>query len=223
LKTIARLLMVSMLVMPAIAQRGGSGRGGGFGRGGFHGGYGHGFGGGFRSGGFGHAGPRFGFGGYGGFHYGSRYAFPRQFYGGGLGFFPYSYPIYSYPSYNYPYYSAYSYPPQAPNIVIYPTETVPPPLSVYEPPPLLRPEIREYREYRDIPPPSEKYEPLIYLIALKNQDNIRAAEAYWMEGETLHYVTLQHAHKQAPLDSIDRALSTKLNRQRRVDFRLPPE
>jgi hypothetical protein len=44
-----------------------------------------------------------------------------------------------------------------------------------------------------------------------------------MEGETLHYVTLQHAHKQAPLDSIDRALSTKLNRQRRVDFRLPPE
>jgi hypothetical protein len=208
--------------MPAIAQRGGFGGGsgrGGFSRGGFRGGYSHGFGGGFRSGGFAHAGPRFGFGGFGSFHYGSRFAFPRQFYGG-LGFFPYSYPIYSYPAYNYPYYPAYSYPPQAPNIVIYPTETTPPPLAVYEPPPPVRPQIHEYRESS---PSSEKYEPVIYLIAFKNQDNIRAAEAYWMEGETLHYVTLEHAHKQAPLDSIDRAFSIKLNRQRRVDFRLPPE
>jgi len=211
-KTIARLLVVSLLVMPAIAQRGG------FSRGGFRGGYSHGFGGGFRSGGFAHAGPRFVFGGFGNFH-GSRFAFPRQFFGG-FGFFPFSYPIYGYPAYNYPYYPAYSYPPQAPNIVIYPTETAPPPLAVYEPPPLVRPQIQEYREGF---PSSEKYEPVIYLIAFKNQDNIRAAEAYWMEGETLHYVTLDHAHKQVPLDSIDRALSIQLNRQRRVDFRLPPE
>jgi hypothetical protein len=42
-----------------------------------------------------------------------------------------------------------------------------------------------------------------------------------VNGNTLHYVTLEHLEKQAPLDSVDRALSDRLNRERRVPFTLP--
>jgi hypothetical protein len=60
----------------------------------------------------------------------------------------------------------------------------------------------------------------IYLIAGKDQV-IRAAASYWVDGRTLHYVTLQHEEKQVPLDSIDRPLTLQLNRERRVAFELP--
>jgi hypothetical protein len=60
----------------------------------------------------------------------------------------------------------------------------------------------------------------IYLIATKDQ-TIRAAAAYWVDGRTLHYVTLQHEEKQLPLDSVDRNFSLQLNRERRVAFQLP--
>jgi hypothetical protein len=60
----------------------------------------------------------------------------------------------------------------------------------------------------------------IYLIAMKDQA-IRAAAAYWVDGRTLHYVTLQHEEKQVPLESVDRGLSLQLNRERRVAFQLP--
>ena len=60
----------------------------------------------------------------------------------------------------------------------------------------------------------------IYLIAFKDQ-NIRAAAAYWVNGQTLHYVTLEHEERQVPLTSIDRDLSMRLNRERHVQFQLP--
>jgi hypothetical protein len=43
-----------------------------------------------------------------------------------------------------------------------------------------------------------------------------------VEGETLHYVTNQNTHNQVSLDLVDRELSDRLNRERQVDFRLPP-
>ena len=60
----------------------------------------------------------------------------------------------------------------------------------------------------------------IYLIAMRDHV-IRAAASYWVDGQTLHYVTLQHEERQAPLDSVDRGLSMQLNRERRVQFQLP--
>lgn len=227
MRYLAQLLLCGLLALPAAAQRGGGMHGGGGVRGGggfhsgggFHGGF---TGSGFRGSGFGFRGS--GFNRFGGFHHGF---FPRNrfFFGAGFGFWPsaYSYPYYDW---GYPYYgySAYDwgYPSAnydygynaSPPVVIYQNQT--PPVTVYEPP--ARPEIREYPD----PAPSQAYEKPIYLIALRDQDNIRAAEAYWVEGSTLHYVTLQHEHKQAPLDSVDRAFSSRLNRERRVDFRLPP-
>ena len=41
------------------------------------------------------------------------------------------------------------------------------------------------------------------------------------EGDTLHYVTREGEHKQAPFDSIDRAFSEQLNRDRHVAFQMP--
>jgi len=60
----------------------------------------------------------------------------------------------------------------------------------------------------------------VYLIAFRDH-TIRAAESYSVNGGTLRYVTLEHEEKQAPLDTVDRALSQQLNRERQVAFALP--
>jgi hypothetical protein len=235
MRNVARFLIIGCLtILPAAAQRGGGGHGGGF-----HGGGGVGFhsgGGGFRAGSGFHGGGFYGGGfrgGYGGFRGGfgrGFYGHNRYFFGFGLGFYPYSYwpyyydygyPYYGYPKYGYGYsypYSAYDYGygySSAP-AVVYQSDPAPP-LTIYESPRTARPETREYSTGAS---PQSNEKP-IYLIAFKNQDNLRAAEAYWVTGGTLHFITLQHEQRQAPLDSVDRALTYRLNRERRVDFHLP--
>jgi hypothetical protein len=58
------------------------------------------------------------------------------------------------------------------------------------------------------------------LIAFKD-GIIRPAMAHEVEGKALHYMDLDHAPKEVPLNQVDRALSQELNRLRRVPFRLP--
>jgi hypothetical protein len=58
-----------------------------------------------------------------------------------------------------------------------------------------------------------------YLIALRNY-SIYTATEYWLEGDTLHYVTHYGAHNQASLDQVDLDLTHRLNRERGLDFRL---
>jgi hypothetical protein len=60
-------------------------------------------------------------------------------------------------------------------------------------------------------------EPAIYLIGLKD-GTIYASYAYWVERDTLHYITPGHAHNQVSLDQIDVPLSRRLNRERKLDF-----
>jgi hypothetical protein len=62
--------------------------------------------------------------------------------------------------------------------------------------------------------------PPVYLIAMKDHV-IRAAAAYWVDGVTLHFVTLEHEERRVPLDTVDRGLSLQLNRERHVVFALP--
>lgn len=138
----------------------------------------------------------------------------------------------------------YSYPytyEQQPNVVVvYPAQTAPP-VTIYqsftqEPGP-ARPVIREYgpgswdnppqdsgvRVY-DAPsrtPAAPADERVIFLIALKD-GSVYSAVAYWVEGETLHYLTPQAQHNQVSLDLVDRQVSEKLNQGRKVEFRLPP-
>ena len=200
--------------------------GGGFGGGGFRGGFGGGFRG-FGGRGFGFRGRGFGFGGgfgwpfyYGGFGYWpGYYGYPYDS-GYGYGYDPYAYSnAYPASSYAYPASSAY-YPASQPasNVtVIYPPQqSAPSPVVV-----------REYDEYgqevRRAPAAtgganSNGGSP-IYLIAFKDH-TIKPAAAYWVEANTLHYVTLERQQIQVSLDSVDRPLSEQLNRERGVEFLL---
>jgi len=60
----------------------------------------------------------------------------------------------------------------------------------------------------------------IYLIAFRDH-SIRAVIAYWVEGNTLHYVTPEHESKVVILDLVDKDLCRRLNRERHVVFSLP--
>jgi hypothetical protein len=229
-----------LLAGGAVAQRrGGGGSGGGFrgggsgiarGGGGFQGGggfvrggggFGRGSFGGIGIGGFG--GFRGGFGGFRGFDGGfgrNRFFRTRGFFGFGFssGFWPGYYDSYPYypAAYDYAYTPAYQ-----PNVtVVYPEPTQTAPNIVYVQ--RANPVIREYDQYgQETAPPAAASSDLspIYLIAFKD-GVIRAAAAYWVSGDTLHYVTLQREEKQASLGAVDRDLSLQLNRERRVPFRL---
>ena len=218
-------VLIASLVLsaPGFAQRGGGHGGGGGGmRGGGGGGF-HGGGGGFRGGGgggFRGGGFRGGF--RGGFGFRGRYGIiPFYGYYGGYGyydpFFYDSYP-YAYPdSYGYPY-SGYGS--SSPSVMIisntpyaYPAAPAP---EFAPPPESSAPALRQY------PPAAQepKYETPLFLIAFTDR-SIRAVLAYWVDGTMLHYVSMEHEQKQAPLSSVDRDLSERLNRERNVTFRLP--
>jgi hypothetical protein len=124
----------------------------------------------------------------------------------------------SYPSYT-SNYGPSDYNP-SPNVtVIYPSTAQP----TYSAP--VQPVVRSYDQYgQEVQPgaaaPGATNGSPVYLIAGKDQ-TIHAAASYWVEGRTLHYVTLQRDEKQVPLDSLDRSLTMQLNRERRVPFDLP--
>ena len=61
-----------------------------------------------------------------------------------------------------------------------------------------------------------------YLIAF-NDSVIRVADQYWVDGKTIYYVTTDHQRMTAPVNSVDRALSKRLNSEQNVAFDLPPE
>jgi hypothetical protein len=60
----------------------------------------------------------------------------------------------------------------------------------------------------------------IYLIAFKDH-TILPALAYWMEGDTLNYITQQGTPNRISLTLVDREFSLQLNRERQVEFNLP--
>ncbi len=218
-----------------MAQRGGGGHSGG---GGFHGGGGFGGGGIRGGGGFVGGGFRGGFGGFRGGFVGNYLGFGRgygwggyyPYWGFGAGYYgwPGYYDAYDY-GYPYSYSSSYAYPAyqSSPNVsVIYPAQTQPTYNNVYVE--RAQPVSRYYDQYgQEVGSGaavssgggSAAASP-IYLIAMKD-GVIRAAASYWVNGQTLHYVTMEHQEKQAPLTDIDRSLSQQLNRERRVQFQLP--
>lgn len=112
--------------------------------------------------------------------------------------------------------------PQAPTVIVnqnfapeaprphmrdYPSGSLP---ERYRPEPERRAELRS----------AEDEKPTIYLIAMKDS-TIYSSLAYWLEDETVHYITTQHSHNRASIDLIDRELSIQLNRERGIEFKLP--
>ena len=63
-------------------------------------------------------------------------------------------------------------------------------------------------------------QPIMFLVALKDHTIIPAL-AYWVEGDTLNYITTDGKKNSASLDAVDREFSRQLNRDRKVDFGLP--
>jgi len=199
---LARIGLVLLLAGGGVAQARGYARGGY----GFHGGYrGYGVhrGYGFHHGSFGYGYNAF----YGRRAFGFRYGYP---------FFTGSYyvPFAPFPS---DYSDYYPYPAAPAVTVVYP----PPPPQSYAPvvitqqiPPPAPPVVREYRVYRPAEPESR---PALYLIAF-NDGVIRAAVAYWIDRQTLHYVTREREHRQATLESVDRSFTQRLNRERGMTF-----
>ena len=218
--------LVCLIILPADARSGGGGHaGGGAHAGGFHGAVGggfHGTVGGVRGG---VGGYRGGYGYRPGFAGRNRYTFSLRYAPGFYGYPNYGYWGYglggwSYPNYDSGYYDpgyadqGYDYGYQQPPVVIYQTPPAPPP-----------PVRSQIREYPDSPPTATirpAGEPPIYLIAIKGQDNILAGITYWVEGDTLQYINLQHVQKHVALSSVDRALTARLNHERDMDLRLPP-
>ncbi|HUI81581.1 MAG TPA: hypothetical protein VLY24_26835 [Bryobacteraceae bacterium] len=235
MKLLLQISMCCLLAGSAAAQRHGGGGGGGFrggsvsfgaGRSVFSGSGGNflhpttGPGISFRGGNF--FGGR-GFGGRGFFGRGNGYGSLFYPYGGGLGWWPdYYYDSYYVPDYYGPngYGGGYASYQTSPNVtVIYPQPAEAPP----PPPERAHPVTREYDQNgQEIRPGASSGSSPIYLIAF-NDHVIHAAAAYWVDGKTLHYVTLQHEERTAGLDTVDRSLTLQLNRERQVPFQLPPQ
>jgi hypothetical protein len=135
------------------------------------------------------------------------------------------------------YYAAYPPPQQTPNVIVVAPPQQPAPQVVINQTFAARPEVQEYstvsaedsgvRVYQAPAPapldssgPVQSQEPTIYLIAFKD-GSVRTAIAYWVEDDTLHYVTPQGRPNKASMVLIDRDFSLKLNHQRGLEFHFP--
>ncbi len=114
--------------------------------------------------------------------------------------------------------------PESPIVIInqaYRPEVLNPVLHDYSNTPLLEApplDVRQSEPPRAIierPDPS----PTIYLIAL-NDGTIFAALGYWLEGDTLNYITRDANRNRVSLDRVDREFSVKLNADRNLEFKL---
>jgi hypothetical protein len=72
------------------------------------------------------------------------------------------------------------------------------------------------------PPPGALADdqPTIFLIAMQDH-TIHPVIAYWVQGDTLNYISVEGAPNQVSLSLVDRDFSKQLNAQRNVPFALP--
>jgi len=150
---------------------------------------------------------------------------------------PYAYPVYEggYGDYGSGYGPGYGYPPpdQQPNVTIVNPPQQTPQVIINQNfiPERANPVMHEYIEdpsgvhiyeapsrnpAENAPDETTDY----YLIAFKDH-SIYSAFAYWVEGDTLHYVTPQRVHNQASVTLVDRELTQKLNSERNLQVKLP--
>ncbi|MGA2328799.1 MAG: hypothetical protein ABSH05_21185 [Bryobacteraceae bacterium] len=106
------------------------------------------------------------------------------------------------------------------------SETARPVVTEYGPdgreiPPSVSSGIRTYQAPSNAPAEPSQSDSVVFFVALKDS-SVYTAVAYWVEGETLHYVTPHGKHNQVSLALVDRNLSARLNEGQKVDFHLPP-
>ena len=71
-------------------------------------------------------------------------------------------------------------------------------------------------------PLQNSVDPVEALIALKDH-RVHVAVAYWLLGDTLHYITPFGIHNQVSLRLVDRSLTSRLNADRLLQLVLPPD
>jgi hypothetical protein len=183
-------------------------------------------GGSFR-GGYGGGSFRGGYGGYGfrgGFN---RFGGSRYYFGFGFG-----YPYWGYPYWGYPYgygYSGYYDPYYYPSSYYdgsgygssydYGYNSAP---AYQSSPPVV------IEQNYSTPPPQQQgqqggpfYRQADYYLIAFNDHTIQAAVSFHVDGDQLIWTTREHVERRAPLSSVDRRFSEQINRDRRVEFRLP--
>lgn len=189
-------------------------------------------------------GPRIGGGG----RIGSGPSTGRRIYGGGAVYIPY--PVYggyglgyaydgfyatdypgsggynSGPGYAEPY-SAGSYAaeqaPAPPTVIInqnFQTDSVRPQIRDYSNVPLPQPGVVATPPAAPAPAALADDQPTIFLIA-KQDHTIIPVIAYWVQGDTLNYISVEGAPNHLSLALVDRDLSKQLNAERHVPFALP--
>jgi hypothetical protein len=151
-------------------------------------------------------------------------SFRRNFNNGAIVYVPYAYPVFA-GGYGYGYGDV---PPQQqqPNVtVIYPPAQ-PTPVIINQgqpggPADVPRSQMQEY-----MPPQGpagadqQTTEAPYYLLAFKDH-SIYSAVGYWVDGDTLHYITAGNIHNQVSLSLVDRELTEQLNKGRGMQVRLP--
>lgn len=150
----------------------------------------------------------------------------RRYYGGGALLIPY-------PGYVDPFYAGETgydpafggYPqPVPPTIIInqnFQPETIHPQFRDYSNVPLPEPGV-VISAPAGPPAPTEvtDQQQNVYLIAMKD-NSVVTAQAYWVQDDTLNYVTLKGVQNHISLSLVDRELSARLNGERQVQFRIP--
>jgi hypothetical protein len=112
---------------------------------------------------------------------------------------------------------------QAPLVIInqgYKPEVISPQLRDYSDLPAPAGADSTLKVYENKPKAFEEEKPTIYLIAMK-EGTIMPALAFWVEGDTLNYITRESSHNRISLDRVDRDFSKKLNQERGLEFRIP--
>lgn len=119
--------------------------------------------------------------------------------------------------------SANGAPGQAPVVIInqnFRPDTANPVLKDYSNTTLPPPGASPQGMMREPPEMQPDDQPTIYLIAMKDH-TIFPAVAYWVDGDTLNYITTEGSPNRASLALVDRDFSKQLNDERHVEFKLP--
>lgn len=82
------------------------------------------------------------------------------------------------------------------------------------------PSIQEYSS-ESAPAPAEAPKQIFFSFALRDGTS-RHALAYWVQNQTLHYIDMDGERGELALNEVNRPRSVELNRNRGVDFWLPP-
>lgn len=243
MKLLRILVLMSVIPVLAFAQRGGGGArgggggarsGGGFSRGGGSFGGGVSRGGGFAGGGFNRGGNvivrgggvRGGFGFRGNTiirggrfgntrFFGGSFFYPGYYLGFGYGGYPYSYYPYGYG------YDPYYYDPYVYGSPYYDGGYYGSNVGHATPAQPVAPTVINQSIGASAAPAGSFYRAADYYLIAFNDHTIRAALSYTVEGDQLHYTTREHEERTAPLASVDVRFSEQINRDRRVEFRLP--